>query len=165
MGVELQGVVQHGAAVVARKVEIGVVGEVDNGVSVGGGSEVELELAGVGPFIFGRGGEVAGVSFFAVLGVIGELHVAFGGDFHVPDLVLEAFGAAMEGVGAVVDGEFIVFAVEHEVAAVNAVGHTSGHLAGAGTVVIIVGHVGIAEHHVVHLAVAVRHFDAHDAST
>ena len=58
----------------------------------------------------------------------------------------------MESVGTIVDGQLIVTAVNAQMSAGNAVGISSGHLAGAWTVGYIIGGVGITECHVIELS-------------
>ncbi len=127
--------------------------------------DVQSEFAEVIPGIFCSHREVAGVTFLAVFGTVCEKHVVFRSYFRFPYLVLETFGTTVQGVGAVVDGEVILFAVEREQSEGYAVGTPSGNLAGTGAVVVIVRGVGIAEHYVGHVAGGIRHYGRDYART
>ena len=141
---ELQLVVEHAARVVARQVPVCVVGEVDDGGLVGLGFEFEAQFIALGPLVSGRRGQLAGIAHFAVGRHVLEYGGRIGVLYKCPHLVLEAFGAAVEAVGTVVDRQGVLNAVECEVTLGNAVGKAAGHLAGAGAVGEIVEGVGIA---------------------
>ena len=110
----------------------------------------------------GHGLQVAGVSGLSVGRIVEELygialHTAF------PNLVLEALGAAVQVVGAVVDGQRVFHPVQGELALGDAVGESAGHLSGAGAVGKIIVGILIADHDVFQLAVPVRDHDGDDA--
>ena len=147
----------------AREVPVSVVGEVYHGRSVGFGTKGQLQLAGIAPAVCGAHGELSGVSGFAVGSGVAHCHgVAVGAD-KAPELVLEAVGAAVEVVGAVVDGEAVFLSVDNEVPSGYAVGISARHFSGAGAVGYVVGWVGIAENHIGELARAVGYVNLYDA--
>ena len=129
VGVETQGVLKHAAGVVAFKVEVGVVGEVDDGARVGGCAELDGELVAVVPAVAHGYLHLSGEAFLAVgRGVVEAYAVA--DEASVPYLVLESV-AAVAAVGAIVDGQLILLASEAEASEGDAVGVASGCLAGA----------------------------------
>ena len=110
-----------------------MVGEIYDCRRVSIGLELEGELIVIAPGVGCFDVKIAWVAFFAVGSAIGEFHtVAVGAAF--PDAVHEACRTAVEGVGAVVDGQCVVFPVKRETAEGYAVGEPAGYLAGAGAV-------------------------------
>ena len=83
-------------------------------------------------------------------------------DAAVPDLVLEALRAAVQVVGAVVDRERVLLAVQRELSVLDPVREAAGHFSGARAVSEIVKRIRVAEHDVVQLAVLVRNDDRYD---
>ena len=107
---------------------------------------------------------IAGITFLAVFREVHEFHrVTI--DTAFPDLIHEALGAAVQVVGAVVDGKGVLLAVQGELALGNAVGKTAGHLAHAGAVSKVVQGIGITQDHVLQLAVFVRNYDGSDGGS
>ena len=110
----------------------------------------------------------APVDFTNLSGVVSaytvhELH-RIAGFAAFPDFVGKAFGAAMEVIGAIVDGELRLLAVEGELASHDPSGDSAGNLAGAGAVGEIRQGIGVADHHVGNLAVPVGNADRDDGS-
>ena len=153
---------QHGTAAV--QVEIGVVGKVDHRRRVTLGGEGQSEDVVFAPFVVGHDRQLAGIAHFAVGGHILEFHGAalLAG---LPHLVLEALGAAVQVIGAVVDRQLVSLAVQAETPARYAVGEAPGTLAEARAVSYVVFGLAVAQHHVPEPSFAVRHVDRHDAGT
>ncbi len=108
VGVELELMLEHAAGVVTFEVEVSVVGEVDDGLGVGGGAEFDGEFVAVVPAVGDGGLYLAGESFLAVgRGVVEAYAVAY--EATVPDAVLETV-AAVAAVGPVVDGQPVLLA-------------------------------------------------------
>ena len=160
-GVQLQFVVQDGAGGLAVQVEIDVVRQVHDRGGVRFRRQNELELVVLAPLVVRDGFQVAGESGFAILGEIHEFDgVAF--DAAIPDLVREAVRAAVEVVGAVVDWEMVLHAVQRELAVRDAVRKAAGHLAAARSVADVVQRIRVAQHDVAEFAVLVRDDDRDD---
>jgi len=68
-------------------------------------------------------------------------------------------------VGAVVNGQRVLHAVQGELALGDAVGIAAGHLAAAGTVPEIITGLLVADDHIGQLALLVRHHDGNDGGT
>ena len=161
-GVEFKNVVQNAAGAFSVEVEVDVVGEVHDRGLVGLCGEYELKGIVISPGVMGDGLEGAGIASFSVFGKVHELYgVAV--NAAVPNLVLEAFRAAVEVVGAIVDGKSVLCAVQGEMSLGDAVCKAAGNLAGAGTVGKIVEGVLVADYDVVQLAVLVGNYDGYDA--
>ena len=79
--------------------------------------------------------EIAGVAFVAVGAEQPEAHIVAAYLVDSPYLVGKAFGASVEGIGSVVDGQGVFLAVKGKPTAGDAVGIAAGNLAGVGTVV------------------------------
>ena len=83
----------------------------------------------------------------------------------LPDALVEALGAAVQGVGAVVGGELIVFVIERKPALGNAVAVAANQRAEVGISLserraLIAAYVLKTQHHVAQLPVSVRHEQA-----
>ena len=108
--------------------------------------------------------EVAGIAGLAVGGKVHEFH----GIVHyaaVPNLVLETLRAAVQVVGAVVDGQSIFHAVQGKFSLGDAVGEPAGNLTAARAVAKIIGRIFIADGNVFQLSVLVRNHNGHDSRT
>ena len=71
-GVDFDGVVENVA--LPREVEVGMMGEVDDGVLVGGGGEIKAQSVVIRERVDGLDVEVAGETFLAVLAEITQFH-------------------------------------------------------------------------------------------
>ena len=142
----------------AVEVEVSVVGEVNHGGGIGGGGVVDGEGVGVVPGVDDGDFEVAGIAGVAIGGVVTEHYFVVGYGFAGPDVVLEAVGAAVERVGAVVDGELVGGAVDGELAVGDAVGISTGGFTCTRTVAEVGFGVVVAEHHVGECAVGFGEF-------
>ena len=69
----------------------------------------------------------------------------------------------MQMVGAIVDVQLIDFAIDVKVSLANAVGITARHLASAWSIIEVVSHVLVAQHHVGEISPTVGHLDFQDA--
>ena len=160
--VEAQHMVQR--TPLTLQVEINMVGQVHHRRGIALRSEGEFQLAVVRPDIVRDDLQGAGIAGFPVFGEIHELH-GIVHDAALPDLVLEAVGAAVQVVFRIVDRERVFLPVQGEMAAGDAVGVASGALAGAGAVAEIRGGVGIAQHDIGQFSVLVGHIDPYDGGS
>src|SRR6185312_17055202 len=146
-----------------------VVGQVENGVFVGGGGVLDAQG------IVGRDGvhhahrQRARVALFPVGAVVAELERRRGGGGNVargPQTAVETHVAAMQRVGAVVGGQVVCVAIEREASMGDAVGVAADQGAEVGLgVAHVAGQVVIAEHDVAALAAAVGGLERdHDAA-
>ena len=138
-----------------------MVGEVHHRGGIGLRRKDELEGIVLSPAVVGHRLEVAGIAFLPIGREVQELYgVSLYAAF--PNLVLEALGAAVKVVGAVVDGQGVLHTVQGELALGNAVGIAAGNLAGAGAVGKIGQGIVVSQHHVFQLSVLVRNHDGDD---
>ena len=122
--------VVHPSGVVARQVEIGVVGEVHHRVMVAAGGKVHRQHTaeeGIGDLRV----DVAGVALLPIGGVQGE-HGAVSLNGVRPPLFVEAHKAPVELIFALVCGEGIGMAVDGKLRAADAVGAPADGAAQAG---------------------------------
>ena len=133
---------------VATEVEVAVVGEVEDGSLVGGCLILDLQCV-----IFGEGVgylhlDIAGVAVLAIRALGGELYVLLVELVGLPDTVVESDGAtAVQTVGAVVDGELVVLAIERELPLGDTVAIATdecSEVAALGAVLLVVGDVVMA---------------------
>ena len=122
IGIHPDGVLQDGTGVMAVQVEVAVVGVVDDGIRLG--DAVVVDADGV---VLGQGvGDVhiqrAGVALVAVGAVDGEGDGILAHGLDVPDPEGLEIQTGVEIIGAVVDIELILHAVQHKMAAGDAVG-------------------------------------------
>lgn len=123
-GGDRQLVVLDRAAALAGQVPVDVAGEVDDGGLVGGGLVVDAPVAAPGEGVRHLRPERARVAHLAVDAGVVEHQAgvrAVGEGLDVPDPVVEAEGAAVQGVLPVVDGELVLLAVQGETALGDAV--------------------------------------------
>src|SRR5437667_12635224 len=79
-----------------------------------------------------------------------------------PDNFVEAFEAAVQGVGTIVDGQSVLLAIEAELAARDSVSIAPDQTAEERAVGNVGIEVVVAEHDVAHFAVAVRTLERHE---
>lgn len=157
VGVEVNRVVQDVAF--AGEVPVTVVGEVDDGVFVCGGREVHAQGVFIGEGVNRRDGEIAGVAFFAILGDIGQFQgraFAGGDGLGVPEDLVEAFQAAVQGIDAVVNSAGVFLAVEGVLAFGDAVAEASDESAEIGAFLEVASQIVIAQGDVGVVAVFIR---------
>jgi len=157
-GVELQGVTEHRA--LAVKVEICVIGEVDDGGGVCARGEREGKHVVLAPLIVGNYGETAGIAHLSVCGNILELHCSalLAG---LPYAVGKTVGPAVQMIGAIIDRKTVDFAVHFQVAFCDTVGKTAGAFAEARTVVDIAFCLAVTQDNVSKDAVSVGYIDTY----
>ena len=111
-------------AALAVEVEVGVVGEVDDGGPVRHRREGDPQGVVLAPFVAHHGLEVARIAFFAVLGEVHELHSVI---LHaaVPHAVHESARASVEMIRTAVHRKGVVLAFKAELARCDAVGISS----------------------------------------
>lgn len=127
-------------------------------------SQTQCQAVLVIPCIGGGGCQIAGIPLLAVGCGISELDaLAVGKDAALPHAVLESGGAAVQGIGAVVDGKAVFLAVEGELAQGYAVGKTARNLSGTRAVGHIAAGLIVAQDDILELAVASGHPYAHDS--
>ena len=146
---------------VSGEVEVGVVGEVDDGGSVcrgliGNVNGIVLR-EGEGNAGFHRSGEAA----VPVRGFEGEFEMGFTGLLHFKELVLPAFGAAVQAVPKVILRKLVGGSVQGKAALGYAVGVSAYCGAKVRLVVfrVIVFHAVEAQHHILRVPFPVRHQD------
>ena len=166
VGQDLDFVIEHRAAALARQVEIAMVGEVHRRVRGGGRLIVQGERAGVVKGIRHHHAQRAGIALLAVRALAGKDqvigHHAFHGD-HIPDLLVEAVGAAVQVVHAVfIAGKLIVLSIQRKMAPVDAVAHAADQRAQVAGIFRIALHVCVAQRHVGQAPLRVRHADGLD---
>ena len=166
VGVDLDHMVFDGAAALAREVEVGVVGEVAEGVLVGNGLVVDGKLVVIVEGVGDHDLQGAGVALLAVRGGVLEdeavLADALDGG-HVPQLAVEADVAAVQvGDAALVFGQRQFLAAHDALAVGDAVAHAADERAQIAAHGLIAGHVPVAENDVAQLALAVGHVDGAD---
>ena len=123
----------------AGQVEVCVIGKVQNRRGIGHGGEGKLKGMVVTPLVTGCNLKVAGITGLTVFREVHELNCGIAVPAALPNLVLEAVGAAVKMVGAVVYRQCVLFAVKGEFALCDAVGIAARTLACARAV----GHVGL----------------------
>lgn len=159
IGIQHQDVIEDAAGF--AEVEVGVVREIDDGGLVGRGGVIDAQLVAVGERVNHRRGQRAGITFLAVRAHVGELD----GDFVAgrrqragfPDAFVEALGAAVEMVRAVVHREGVFPAVEREPALGDAVGHAAGRRAEERMALHVLIEIVEAADDIAGLAIAVGH--------
>ena len=122
---QLQLVSQDGAAVVARDVEIGMIGQVDDRVLVRHGIIGNIDALVCCQRVGHGAVQIARVAGFTVRTVIGQTHgrfVAIAEDLISPDLSLEGIRQAVQIVRPIVGNKLIMFAVEVKGRPADAVG-------------------------------------------
>ena len=120
----MQLVVLDRAAALAGEVAVRVVGEVDDRGLVGGGLVVDAPVAVPVERVGDLRPQRAGVAHLAVDARVVQVQAdvgARGEALDVPHLLVEALGAAVQAVHAVVDGELVRLAVQGELALGDAV--------------------------------------------
>ena len=119
---------------VAREVEVGVVGEIDDGGFVGGGFVIDTKFVFVGEGVGDLCRKCAGIIFFAIFADVSELHGRFaalcGKRFSFPKFARETGTSAMEMIFAVVRGEFVFDAIEREFGVGDAIRKPPDHRGG-----------------------------------
>ena len=129
------------------EVEIGVVGEVDDGWRVRLGNKGKAEFVLFSPFIACCCLQGAGITHFSILCVIEELHcITVNPAF--PNLVLESFRASVKMVRTIVNGQFIFNSVKGESSLGDAVCIPSGNFSCAWPVCEITHRIRIADDNV-----------------
>lgn len=119
VGGDFDLLVENVALLVAVEIEVGVVGQVDHGRLVGDGRVVEAQRFALEGVAHG-GRQLAGIAHVAVGADESELDAA--GDFlRLPNVVVEAPGAAVQRVSAVVARNLVLIAVNRELAGGDAV--------------------------------------------
>src|SRR3989442_3401837 len=91
----------------AGKVEIGVVGEINDGGLAGAGGVVDSDGIVVGEGVDDLDVQRAGIALIHVRAVVTELNRSLGASkrLRLPDVLVEALLSSVKGVRTVVDGE------------------------------------------------------------
>ena len=131
-----------------------MVGEVDDGIFIRDGAQIEVEDVILGPDIVGGDAQLTGITLLAVGADVGEAH-AVGELAALPQAVLEAGRAAVQMVRAIVYGQLILLVDQAELTPGDAVGVAARNLAHAGAILEVGGIVGIVKGDVLYFAVAV----------
>ncbi len=136
------------------------VGEVGDGRLVGGGVIGNFQRVVVAKFVHHNCGECAGIAFFAIFADVGEFYggAVSGLDWlSLPDFAVEAFLAAMKGVGAVVEEQRVFLAVNREFAFCNAIAVAADGGAEKRVVPEVSRQIVEAENHIGVFATLIRH--------
>ena len=151
--------VQDAAVARAFEVPIGVIGQINDGIFIGGRMVIDLQRVVVGQRVDDVDLKRPRVAFLAV--GTGQVQPQPGTPArldrrHLPDLLVEADFAAVQAVDAVVDRQRVLLAVEREFALGDPIGVAPDECAeiGAGIFDIALD-VVIAEQHIAHLSLAV----------
>lgn len=153
IGIERENVVIDGRGWVSGEIPIRVMNDIENRWRIGGGFGFPLELVVIVERVGDFDGEIAGVTFFAILSGVGELDAIAIDRLAGPEDFIEAFQAAVKGArnaaGLVVGGEGVVFAVEGKLAIFDAVAEAANGRTEVGGIgepasqgVVTVGEVG-----------------------
>ncbi len=158
--------IEHRAGVVSIEVPVAMVGQIDHCRSRCCSCQLQSESAIIAPRVTRLDIEFTGIVFLAIGadtrendGIVIVVNTRF------PNLILEAFGAAMKSVRAIVDGQLIVASIDAELASGDAVGITSGDFTGTRTVGNIVGRISVAKSDIGKVAFAVGDFDTDDSGS
>ena len=111
--------IENVAVALSRKIEIGVLSEINDGVLIGGRGIINLQLVCVRQRVDDFDRKVSRIAFFAILAQISQFHRRAIRDFQysrLPHNFVEAFEAAVEVILAVVDRQLVCDAVECEAA-------------------------------------------------
>src|SRR5512146_22174 len=125
-----------------------MVSQVDNGILVGGGGVINLQLILAGQGVNDLSREVAGITLFPVAAQVGELQggsAVAGGFLRRPQTFIESDGAAMQAVVAVIAGKSAGDAIESEPAMGDAIGEAANDGAKVSPVGFIAGERLVAE--------------------
>ena len=152
------------AVALSVEVEVGVVGQIDDSLPVAPGSQSQLKGILIAPHVMGYHFQIAGIAGLSVLGKIHELHgIPF--DTALPDLVLETVGTAVQMVGTIVHGQFVLRSFKGKTTLGYSVGIAARTFAGTGTIPEIGFRGRIAKHDICKFSIPVRNADAHDSGT
>ncbi len=158
VGGDHQFVIHRRARTFAGQVPIGVVAQVDDGRRIGAGAVFNRQAAIAFERVGGGDRQRAGIALVAVGADVAQGGAIRLGLDHVPDHLVEATGAAVQAVGAIVGGHAVFASIQREPAAGDAIGEAPDD----GAEILRLGQRGlqrrVAQHHVGVLAVAIRHF-------
>ena len=161
VAVELKDVILDGAAALAGKVEIGMVGQVAEGVAVADGLVADDQLVLVGEGVGDHHLQRAGIALLAVGADVLENQMILADALHrrgVPQLAVKAHVAAVQmGAAGLVLCKGQLLAVEHAFAVGDAVADATDQRAQIAVQGRVALHRGIAQHHAGDVAVAVGH--------
>jgi len=141
---------------VPRQIEVAVVCQVADGVRIGDSLIVDgkgVAFQCVGDIDL----HVAGVGFLSVSTFKAELYEILTGILNSPDLVRESHYAAVQMIGAVVDGKGVLFSIEAELTLGYAVCISAYHCAQIGIQSFIFPDAVVTQYDVNRLTLAVRH--------
>src|SRR5439155_11569446 len=151
--------IENVAVALSRKIEIGVLSEINDGVLIGGRGIINLQLVCVRQRVDDFDRKVSRIAFFAIFAQISQFHRRAIRDFQysrLPHNFVEAFDAAVEVILAVVDRQLVFDAVECEAALSDAIAIATDNRTKVRTTLQVSIEVVEAEHDVVKLAVAIR---------
>lgn len=152
-----------GGLFVAGQVEVAVVGHIEHGVPVGNGLIADFQTVAGQP-VGHPDVCIAGETLIQVRGVEGEADAILAVVHHLPQPALEAVGATVQVVNAVVGLQCVGLITHHNGGVLNPVG-VSAH---GSTQVGIAGSIGgrgvKTQHHIGPVALAVRHQQLHQGS-
>ena len=144
----------------AGQIEIGMLREVQHRVLIRGRCVLQLQRVVLGKRISRFDRQGARVAFLAIFACVAKLErwaVQGRKDSWLPDHLIEALKAAMQGIGTVIDRQRVFLAVERKLALGDPVPVTPDHGAKVGAVLNVIRQVVVAEHHIIEVAVPVGH--------
>ena len=163
--VQLQLVAQHASAVVAVKIEIAVVCQIEHRRAVGSGNDVETQPARRHPRVKRLDCQRSGIALVAVIARERKLHGIIAHRAALPYPVGKALTSAVQGVRTAVAFKMVLIAVNRKHPTGNAVGIAPYKLSGIRIVVAICLSRRIADDHIPILAVPVRDRQSHNTGT
>ena len=149
----------------ARKIEIGMLREIEDGGFVRRGREIETQFVVVGQRVERRDRQVAGKTFLAVLAQVPQLQGGSAGArdrLRIPNHLVKALDPAVQRIRPVVDRQRVGFAFERELASGDSIPVPADQTAEVRTALQITVERVVAEHDIAELAVFVRNFQRHD---
>ena len=147
------------------QVEIGVIGQVEDGRLVGRGFVFDEQFVFIVEQVANGSGKVAGVTFLHVFAYPGqfEAQVAIPFDFAgVPEVFVKTRGAAVQGIWIIVDGEAVFLAFDGEFSPGNAVAIAANNGSEVGVFALITRQLVEAKDDIVRYAVFIRDTESGD---
>lgn len=163
-GIEPKGMRENIVVAVAREVEIGVVGHIDDRGGIGGGGIVHMERVVVGEGVGTGRYDIAGETVVAIGGVDREAQGMSVYLLCLIDLVLPARGSAVEGMTIVVGEQLVGRTVDSNTPVVETVGIPPDTGTEIGRDSLIVTDIVETEYYIPHSAGAVGYKDRNNTS-
>src|SRR5262245_29540494 len=149
-----------------RKIEIGMVRQIENGCFVVVRAVLNLKLVTISPAVANRDPEIARITFLFVFTEIGKGYPRNAGRqraFAGPNDFIKALQTTMEMVPIVIRCQRISLAVERELSFRDAIAVAADNWTNVRSVLFISRHIVVAERYVTQVALTIRHFNRNDA--